>query len=390
MLCDHSPDPELNIANMMSLKDVILGMKQRDVAVPSIYHLTINDETDKILMKYAGDFFAPMIENGMGGKGKNLITSSLATGLYPHDEVALLLFDSDNLKVSARQVFALGAPMYHMNLSGDNFECVISDNDRYHMEIIDGKIKKMLGSRVDNSAIVPLNNTLHEKGLLRDKYNKYCTGERAYTRDLFFRLEHAQQYGFEQAPNLQLLMQESDVNFNSETGLFEVYLGQNQDDAVGQGKKKEEVLYDLGKMTTQIIETTKAFIEKDSFYNESTWMNPEDFMKDFKYQQDDHADDWAFDLGISRKDYVTGGIKLGEILDFSSLVVEYNLRELYESGSGDRIMQKIKEKYRVDISDYSNYSDEILYPIDEIRKADEARFEKMIRRMTNQRVTIHD
>jgi len=77
------------------------------------------------------------------------------------------------------------------------------------------------------------------------------------------------------------------------------------------------------------------------------------------------------------------------LLDFSRLLVEANIRELYEEGSRKSVLEKIKKKY-VDVSDTFDFSDEILVPLDEVRKYDEGNFRKLIRVMTSRRYTIHD
>jgi len=390
MLCDQSPDnvASRNVANMQTMKDVLQRQKTRGVEVPGIFHLRIGEETDKVLMQYASKHYGKIIERGEGGKGYNLLTSVLATGgNNPDDEIGLIFIDSDNMKVGDGQIFSLGAPIFHMTTENPGYRCVISDNDRFHMQIDEetGANKKMLGSRVDNSAIIPLNNTLFDGGLLKDKLNKYCTGERAMTRDLFFSFETAQKYGFEQVHNLQLLSEGSD--FNTETGLYEVFVGQNQDDAIGAGMKPKDILYGIAKMTNQILGVTKGMIDKDKFFER--WETPEEFMQDFKENQDYNAEGWALSLGKGMDDYVTGGVKIEELLDFSRLLVEANIRELYEEGSRKSVLEKIKKKY-VDVSDTFDFSDEILVPLDEVRKYDEGNFRKLIRVMTSRRYTIHD
>ncbi len=375
ILSDQS-DPEkikMNRGNLFTAKDYLKRLKKRGVDLPSIYHLVFDKEMDEIIGDFASEYYGHILkEKEPRGKGWNMLMSSLATGMYPDDEVALLYIDSENLLVGPDQIFAMGMPMYYME-TGDNPEkyggvkFVKTEFDRHHMEMG----KKYPGGRVNSSVFRPLVCMLHEKGLLPD-IGYPLTGEIGITRDSLWKIQVAKKYGVEMATLIQLLSRESPHAIDLRREFAEVFTGWNQDQAIGEGEEPEIALEKLGNMIKQIMPVTNELIGEE-FYKER-WESPDDFINDFRKYQEENARVWSRGHVRDDSDEVTGGIPINDLLDVSLEHVRNSMNELYGISPSD-----------------NRYDDELLAQLHSVRTGIGYRkFNNLIRAMGDKKYTIKD
>lgn len=376
-----------NRDNLSTAKDWLIeeydgmGMKP-----PSIYHLDVGEETDEIMMDFAGKYFGDVIGDHPEprGKGWNLLVSSLSTEKGPDWNKVLLYIDSENLLVNAKHFIGLGWPMYS-KLSDVKF--TKSTFDRYHME----GGKKKLGGRVNHTVFRPLVRMLHKAGMMPDiRYP--LSGEIGIRRDFLFRQPMPMRYSVEMATNLTSLKKGSPLALQPRKEFVEVDLGHNNDQAHGEGKSRQQILKGLGNMARQILPVTLDMIGPDFFTQ--NWESADQFMDDFSRFQEYHVRKWVRGLGKDREANITGGIDQDELQEFSSRFVERGVKRLFEEKVNDEsFFENLNKDFKLDygLNDLESDKDKIMTPLHQVRKEiGYSRFDELIETMSDKRETILD
>jgi hypothetical protein len=330
------------------------------IAIPNMYHLVLGKHTDEIVGDYASKYFGDVIASNEEprGKGWNMLMSSLATGRYPDDEVAIIYMDAENEQIGPDQIFAMGWPMYEME---SRLKFIKAAFDRYHME---GDLRR-LGGRVNASIFKPMIDMYFDNGILpRILYP--LSGEIAVRRDALWSINVARMYGVEWAMVLQYLSRYSPHFLDMENEFAEIFLGLNMDQPLGEGKDVPGILEDIGKMANEILPVNN-FLLGDTI--QKRWGNSREFIKQFKEYQERNRKR----LSRHRRNEgeivkITGGITASNLFNYSRKRVQENMKKLYEEGVT---------------------STDLLYPLSEVRDGiGVTEFDGLLGSMTEARMII--
>lgn len=347
-----------NRGALYTAKDFLKRECESSIPIPEIYQLVLGKETDEIIGDYASKFLGDYLksEKEPRGKGWNMFISSLATGRYPDDEVAIMYIDAENEQIGPSQIIAMGYPIYNMT---SDARLVKAAFDRYHMELD----MRNLGGRVNASSMKPFLNMLSERGMMQ-RIRYPLSGEMTIRRDVLWDIDVARQFGVEWATMLQLISPLSDKMLDMEKEFAEVYLGINMDQPLAEGKSKKWVLDGIGKMTDQIMNANNAIIGDDI---KNRWKSPESLMNSFKREQSKHCRKWSRKFrNWGQPVDITGRITLDEVKSRGCERVDDNIRRLYSGDEFEGDLMAPMSRIREDIGD--SQFDEFLGSMMDMRK----------------------
>lgn len=333
---------ETNEGLLYTVKDYLDRRYRTYMRPPHIYHLVLGKKTDEIMGDYASRFYGDIIsgKNEPRGKGWNMLVSSLSTGRYPDEDVAIVYVDAENLQIGPDQIMALGWPLYNRD---SPVKYVKANFDRFHME---GR-NRSLGGRVNHSAFKPLVDMYYKAGLL-PSIGYPLAGEEGIIRATLWSIMISRQYGVEWSKVLQFLCPLFDTSIDLETEFLEVYLGLNMDQPLAEGKDTKTILENIDDMTGQIIGANNNLLGNTI---RERWKTEKEFMEDFYMNQESHTKRWSRGFTDDRDQTITGGLSLDELKSHVGEIMNHNMKELYSDGHFDNDLLTPMNNVKAEIGD---------------------------------------
>ncbi len=222
-----------------------------------------------------------------------------------------MITDNDSDDISWRQIAVQGLCLGYLDADAE-----VAAFTRYH-RTPDGGTER--GGRV-NASMGGLLDMLSNQRLC-DEFGYGFSGDQGGKLKLFQDFCCPEHYGIEVSMRIQFHSMINGFDSNKikvdRDKLYQPEIGGSDDQAIGEGKPKEDALKGIIDMSQQIAGSFLATIGYENLRN--YWDSPEKFMQDFKLRQIVRMEAWR---RASRNDYntvlpISGGIEDQELRDIT-------------------------------------------------------------------------